>query len=179
VLLGQVNSATANTTITTSGQVGFWGTSSGALGIGVIGHADAATGATYGAWGRSQSTSGVGVLGTAIAGSGATYGVAGWSYSPSGVGIYASNLSTGVALQAAGRTKLSTSGVATVTAGSTSKTITPGVNVTASSFVLLTPKANIGGRAMWFTTDASGNKFTIRMSSSRSSGTKVAWLLLG
>jgi hypothetical protein len=53
------------------------------------------------------------------------------------------------------------------------------INVTSSSFVLLTPKTNIGSRALWFTTDPAGNKFTIHMSSSRSSGTRVAWLLLG
>jgi hypothetical protein len=69
--------------------------------------------------------------------------------------------------------------VATLTAGSTSKTITPGVDITSSSFVLLTPKVNIGSRALWFTTDATNNRFTIHMSSSRPSGTAVAWLLLG
>jgi hypothetical protein len=69
--------------------------------------------------------------------------------------------------------------VATITAGRTTKLVTPGVDVTAESFVLLTPKANIGSRALWFTIDATNNQFTIRMRSARSSGTKVAWLLLG
>jgi hypothetical protein len=101
-----------------------------------------------------------------------------WGQSSGGIGVYGQS-TTGVALQAAGRTKLSTSGAATINAGSSSKVITPGVNVTSSSFVLLTASANIGTRALWFTTDASGNKFTIHMSSSRSSSTKVAWLLLG
>jgi hypothetical protein len=95
-----------------------------------------------------------------------------------GVGLYG-QATSGLALQTSGRTKFSTSGVATITAGSKSKTITPGVNVTSGSFVLLTAKADIGARRLWFTTDASGNKITIHMSSSRSSGTKVAWLLLG
>jgi hypothetical protein len=119
------------------------------------------------------------VLGYATAASGTNHGVWGQSDSPAGVGVYATNPGGGPALQAVGRTKLSTSGVATITAGSTSKTITPGVNVTSSSFVLLTPKVKLSGRDLWFTTDASGNKLTIHMSSSRSSGTKVAWLLLG
>jgi hypothetical protein len=118
----------------------------------------------------------------------AAIGVYGWSedgigvraQSAHGTGLYALAATTdAVALQASGRTKLSTSGVATITAGHTTKVITPGVNVTASSFVLLTPKVKLSGRDLWFTTDASGNKFTIHMSSSRSSGTKVACLLLG
>jgi hypothetical protein len=93
--------------------------------------------------------------------------------------VFASS-STGYALRTTGRLKADkVSGVATIVAGSTSKTITPGVNVTSGSFVLLTPKVNLGGRDLWFTTDAANNKFTIRISSKRSSGTKVAWLLLG
>jgi hypothetical protein len=48
-----------------------------------------------------------------------------------------------------------------------------------SSFVLLTPMANIGSRALWFTTSTSADSITIRLSSSRSSSTKIAWLLLG
>jgi hypothetical protein len=119
------------------------------------------------------------VVGQAGAVSGVTYGVQGLCSSPSGAGVYGVNYGGGLALKTAGRAKFSTSGMATITAGSTSKTISPGVNVTASSFVLLTPKTNIGSRALWFTTDASGNKFSIHMSSSRSSGTNVAWLLLG
>ncbi len=69
--------------------------------------------------------------------------------------------------------------MATIPAGSTGKTVNPGVNVTNGSFVLLTPKVDVGSRALWFTTNPSGDTFRIRMSSARSSGTKVAWLLLG
>ncbi|HEX6128817.1 MAG TPA: hypothetical protein VF071_07350 [Candidatus Limnocylindria bacterium] len=126
---------------------------------GVYGHATQDIG-SRGVWGRSNA--GQGVRGQAT----------------SGVGLFGT-ATNGFALRTAGRTKLSTSGVATIAAGSTSKTVTPGVDVTSGSFVLLTPKANIGSRALWFTTNASANTFTIRLSSSRSSGTKVAWLLLG
>jgi hypothetical protein len=118
------------------------------------------------------SGGGVGVEGR----SGSGHGVNGAS--SSGVGLYGT-ATTGLALQTAGRAKFSTSGVATINAGNISVTITPGVNVTSRSFVLLTPKANIGTRALWFTTDATHNRATIHMSSSRSSATKVAWLLLG
>ena len=86
---------------------------------------------------------------------------------------------SGLALQAAGRAKFSTSGVASIPSGSTSLLVSPGVNVTASSFVLLTPKTNIGARALWFTTDPAADTFTIRMSAAKTSTTRVAWLLLG
>lgn len=102
-----------------------------------------------------------------------------------GVGDFAqvNRNGTGITLQTQGRTKLDTSGVATIPAGATSVTVTPGrapgVDVTPESFVLLTPKANIAGRDLWFTTNATADTFTIRMSSSRPSATKIAWLLLG
>ncbi|HEX6129168.1 MAG TPA: hypothetical protein VF071_09125 [Candidatus Limnocylindria bacterium] len=127
-----------------------------------------------GVYGEAHQDSGSrGVWGRANAGRG-VYGQA-----TTGVGGYFAASGGGFALQAAGRTKLSTSGVATIAAGETSRTVTPGVVVTSASFVLLTPRANIGSRALWFTTNATNDTFTIRMSSSRSSGTKVAWLLLG
>ena len=86
----------------------------------------------------------------------------------------------GQALLTRGRVKHEkVSGVATIAAGSTSVTLSPNVNVTHGSFVLLTPKANIGSRGLWFTTNPSADSITIHLSSSRSSATKIAWLLLG
>jgi hypothetical protein len=108
---------------------------------------------------------------------GSGQGVAGQA--ESGVGLYGTS-ATGHALRTRGRIKVEkVSGVATITAGHTTKVITPGVNVTASSFVLLTPKVKLSGRDLWFTTSASANKFTIHISAARSSATKVAWMLLG
>jgi hypothetical protein len=152
VVLGAGNSATARTSITNfqNDTTVFWAESATDLGGG----------------------GGIGVEGSSDSG----HGVNGRS--ATGVGLYGTTTS-GLALQTVGRAKFSTSGVATINAGNISVTVTPGVNVTSGSFVLLTPKANIGTRALWFTTDATHNKFTIRMSSSRSSGTRVAWLLLG
>jgi hypothetical protein len=164
VLVGGAYSATGITSIDTIDQTAFFGLSANTNALAIFGNAYASTGQATGVAGTSNASAGRGVFGM--------------NNRPSGVGVYATN-STGLALKAVGRTKLSTSGVTTITAGHASKVITPGVNVTSSSFVLLTPKANIGSRALWFTTDASGNKFTIHMSSSRSSGTLVAWLLLG
>jgi hypothetical protein len=100
-------------------------------------------------------------------------------YSPSGIGLYGSS-DTGFALRTSGRLKADrASGVATIRAGRTSVSVNPGLDITSSSFVLITPKANVGSRALWFTTDTTGNTFSIRMSSSRSSNTRVAWLLVG
>jgi hypothetical protein len=104
------------------------------------------------------------VIGSAVAVSGANYGVVGQSYSPSGAGVYAYNGPGGLALKTNGRAKFSTSGMATIVAGSKSMTVTPGVNVTSGSFVLLTPMANLGGRDLWCLTDAANNQFTIHMS---------------
>jgi hypothetical protein len=158
VLLGTANAATNPTSITrsTAGDVvrAFSDTSDCLNGYGTAGR---------GVYGSSDTNAGV-------------FGIS--SSGPS-VEAYKGPGSTGFALRITGRALFSTSGVATINAGSTSKTITPGLNVTSDSFVLLTPKANIGTRALWFTIDAGANTFTIRMSSSRSAGTQVAWLLLG
>jgi hypothetical protein len=169
-------SGSGSTQITTTGSSGFYGVSSNPNADAILGVATAASGSAWGVRGQTASTSGVGVRAIANAGSGTNYGVYASNASPAGVGVYAT---AAVALQTNGRTKLSTSGVASISAGSTSKTITPGVNVTANSFVLLTPKANLGTRALWFTTNATADTFAIHISSSRSSATKVAWLLLG
>lgn len=128
---------------------------------GVYGHA-VQDGSSRGVWGRSNAGRGV-------------YGQA-----TGGVGVYAQAGVNGIAMRANGRVKVDkVSGVATIKAGSTGVTLTPGVKVTSASFVLLTPKVNLGGRDLWFTTNSTAGTLTIRMSSARTSGTKVAWLLLG
>jgi hypothetical protein len=120
-----------------------------------------------------QDSSSRGVWGRSSAGQGVRGQTSG------GIGLYG-QATSGYALVANGRVRVNkVSGVATIAAGDTSKTIAPGVNVTSGSFVLLTPKVKLSGRDLWFTTNATHNRFTIRMSSSRSSATKVAWLLLG
>jgi hypothetical protein len=136
---------------------------------GVYGQAQQDAG-SRGVWGRSNA--GQGVRGQATSGSG-VYGTA-----STGVGVLGT-ATKGVAFRAEGRAQFSTSGVATIAKGNVSVLVTPGVNVTAGSFVLLTPKTNIGSRGLWFTTNATANTFTIRLSSTRTSATKVAWLLLG
>ena len=98
--------------------------------------------------------------------------------STSGVGVFGTS-TTGFALHTSGRLRIQkVSGVATIARGSKTRTVTPGVKVTTTSFVLLTPKANLGARALWFTTNTTANTLTIHMSSARSSATKIAWLLV-
>lgn len=125
----------------------------------------------FGVYGRSNS--GTGVIGTGPLG----VGVRGES--SQGIGVQAVT-TTGIALQTKGRLNLAgVSGVATIGANRTTVNVAPGVDITASSFVLLTPKANIGTRTVWFTTNATANTIQIRLSSARAAATPVAWLLLG
>jgi hypothetical protein len=140
--------------------------------------------ATSGSGVHGHTDSGYGVEGIAASG----YGVSGISasnfgvfgHSDSSVAVYA-EAPAGIALQTVGRIKLATSGIAIIPAGLSSVTVSPpfGVDVSIDSFVLLTPMANIGTRALWFTKNISLDTITIHLSSSRTSATKVSWLLLG
>lgn len=149
------------------------GNSTGVLGYsggGTIPAAQKKTG-VYGA--ATQDANSRGVWGFSEEGRG-VYG-----QSSSGVGVFGTS-SGGFAIRGSGRVKLEkVSGVARIDTGSTSVTVHPDVNVTSGTFVLLTPKANLGSRGLWFSTNASANTFTIRISKARSSNTRISWLLLG
>ena len=122
----------------------------------------------------TQDSSSRGVWGHAVAGQGVR------GETSNGAALYgtASNVA-GYAIRGSGRVRFDkVSGVATIPANATLVTVTPGTDVTSESFVLLTAKANIGSRSLYFSTDATNNRFTIRMSSSSASSTPVAWLLL-
>jgi hypothetical protein len=150
-----------------------------AVGLGVMGSATAAIPATVptrtGVYGVAEGdSSSRGVIGSSPLGQGVR------GEATSGVGVFGNASSAaGYAFRGSGRVRFDkVSGVATIPAGSTSVTVTPGVDVTADSFVLLTAKANIGSRSLYFSTDATNNRITIRISSSRTSSTAIAWLLL-
>lgn len=179
VLVDNSHTGAGTTQITTTGATAFRGVTSNSTGTAIHGHATSTSPGAWGIMGQTQSTAGTAVLGFASNNVGTSWGVYGESSSPGGVGVVAENDTGGLAFRSVGRAKFSTSGVATIAAGSTSTTINPGVNVTSNSFVLLTPKTNIGTRALWFTTNTSNDRFTIHLSSARSSRTRVAWLLLG
>jgi hypothetical protein len=208
VLLGALNSSEGDTIIRSTGSdsAGLTAISTGDDGAGLVGRADHPTGSTtgvlgevtsgggfgvmgscwsetggaVGVYGRTSSTGGAGVRGVAHHYQGTNYGVYGESMSRSGIGVYGkATKTTGVALQAAGRVKFSTSGVASIPAGASRVTVTPGVAITPTAFVLLTPKVNLGGRDLWFTTNVTTDKLTIRISSARSTSTPIAWMLVG
>jgi hypothetical protein len=70
------------------------------------------------------------------------------------------------------------SGVATIAAGARSKTVNPGVDINARTFVPLTPMDDVGERSLWFRKNVNTDTFTIRMSATRGRATRVAWLAL-
>jgi len=138
-----------------------------------------------------QTNAGRGVNGIATSGSGvvgqssSSTGVYGQSDTGVGVGAFSNSNSglycqsdTGYALEAVGRLKLSTAGIATIPAGSTSKALISYL-LTAASFLLLTPAVDIGTRRLWFTKNVAAHTITIPLSSSRPTATKISWLLVG
>jgi hypothetical protein len=88
----------------------------------------------------------------------------------------------GYALHTEGRLKFQqASGVATIAAGRASTTVFPFpfAAFAANAFVLLTPRVNLRGRDLWYTTNPGASTFSIHLSAARSSPTTVAWLLVG
>jgi hypothetical protein len=159
------------------GSRGVYGYSPKQYGRGVYGYAySSVAGQPIGVYGETGHATGIGVLGKN--GLGGT-GMRGETTSGIGVQGVASN-AAGYALRGSGRVRFDkVSGLATLAAGTKSKTITPGTDVTTASFVLLTPMADIGTRRLWFARDTAANTIKIHMSSSRTSSTKIAWLMLG
>jgi hypothetical protein len=122
---------------------------------------------------HGRSTVGRGVFGQATSG----LGVRG--YATSGVGVSA-EATTGYAIRSAGRIRFDkASGVATIKAATASVPVPVDVDLTSASFVLLTPRGNLGGRSLWYTVDLANDRFTIRVSSAVSSDLKVGWMVLG
>lgn len=177
-MVDNANTGSGITQITTTGLTAFKGVSSNTDSTVIHAHATSADPGAWGVLGETESLGGSGVFGKANSLTGSSWGVYGEANSPAGIGVVAWN-HEGLAFKSDGRAKFTISGVATITAGTTSKTIHPGVSVLASSFVLLTPKTNLGSRALWFTTSTTNDTLTIHISSPRSTGIKIAWLLLG
>ena len=206
-VLAGVSGQTASftTEVISSGGDGLDGTTSSSSGIGVVGYNSATSGETFGVMGRQTSVNdGSAVYGQADSGGTGVFGLSGaiyiasvtktgvygrttindanargvWGQSDAGPGLFGTT-TTGYALQTVGRLNIGTSGVATIPAGLTTATVFPGVEVTAGSFVLLTAAADIGARHLWYAKHVATDTFTIHLSSSRASATKVSWLLLG
>jgi hypothetical protein len=149
----------------------------------VVGHATTGQGMV------GRSVDGTGVQGYSQTGAGLNgFGVMGLWADAEALGVFArshegtglrAETTSGIALSTSGRLHLEqVSGVATIAAGNTSKVVTPGTDLTAASFVLLTPRGNLGGRDLWYTVDADADTIRIRMSKSMGSALKVGWLLI-
>jgi hypothetical protein len=167
-----------------TGVLGVSGTSVGVQGYSGTGSLPAAPARTgvYGNAGVAASSRGVsgranagrGVYGQATTGSG-VYGQA-----TSGSGLYGVAAS-GYALRTSGRVKLEKSaGWTTITAGTKSKTVTPGVDLATSSAVVATLQGSAGGTTNGHrvTVDATANTFTIYLTANATADVKVAWILL-
>jgi hypothetical protein len=72
----------------------------------------------------------------------------------------------------------SASGFARVPRNGRFVVVDPGVAVEYGSVILVTPNANIGGRAFWVARDLDADTFTIRLSDSRKRGTPFSWLIV-
>ena len=197
VELGDSNSATATTEVTTSSGSGLYGISVGASGItgntagvlgdsntndGVVGLSSAGDGVGgqtsadgyRGVYGGDDSTGGgYGVQGESVYG----VGVQGFSYV--GTGIYAEG-GTGAALQVAGRAVFSLSGVISIAAGKKSATASA-APLTASSLVLANLQNSLPGVYVEAVVpNPSRLKITIYLSKAVPSGetAKVGWFVV-
>jgi hypothetical protein len=145
----------------------------GLAGAGVLGTAPAKTG-VYGVAGSGTSGD-RGVHGAASTGRGV------FGETATGVGGYFAATGSGIALQAAGRVKFSTCGVATISAGSKSKVVAPGVALTAASRVFATLQADPGNAAtvQRVAVNAAADTFTVYLTAKASAGVAVAWFVIG
>ena len=145
-----------------------------------------------------QSTAGYGVYGTATTGRGlfasATTGTGAYGYTTSGIGArgYAatgtggyfstSGAKIGTALQTVGKVKFDKSvGVATVAAGAKSVTVTPGIDLTATSAVVATLQGTpiVGVAVISVAVDATADTFTIYLTANATAAVKAAWHVFG
>jgi hypothetical protein len=132
----------------------------------------------------TQDTSSRGVVGQSTAGRGvnglATSGLGVRGYATNGVGLSGEAL-TGYALRTKGRVRLDKSaGIATVLSGTSTKLVTPGIDLTSTSAVIATLNGDAGGATVErVTIDTAADTFTIILTGNAAASVKVAWLVLG
>jgi len=171
-----------------SGSTGVLGTSdngpvpSAKPNTGVYGQGND-TSTSRGVWGHSLA--GFGVLGEATTGRGvqgtASSGIGVRAAATSGTGIWAS-ATTGYAVHADGRILLDKSaGLATIASGTSSVSVTPGIDLTSSSAVIATLNGNAGGSTAVkrVAINTTTNAFTIYLTANATAAVKVAWLVVG
>lgn len=129
-----------------------------------------------GVWGRSAS--GRGVFGHATTGQGVR------GYATTGAALYGSTsgLKSGFALRTVGRVRMDNCvGIATVNAGNTNQTVTPGIDLTSTSAVVATLQGSAGGTTTVHrvTVNATADTFTIFLTATAASDVNVAWHVFG
>jgi hypothetical protein len=168
-------------------DVGVFGYSS--TGTGVVGQADNtsfATKAKTGVYGKATlDANSRAIWGTAYAGRGvfgeATSGLGVRGFAQSGVGL-SGEATTGYALRTTGRVRFDQSaGSATIAAGTSTKIVTPGVDLTSTSTVVATLNGDPGSAAAvkWVGINTTANTFTIYLTANAGVSVKVSWLVLG
>jgi hypothetical protein len=127
---------------------------------------------------RGVATTGYGVRGVVSSGIGAS------GYATTGTAVLATsaNPKVGTALQAIGKVKFDNSvGIATIAAGTSSVTVTPGIDLTATSAVVATLQGSAGGTTAvrCVTVNATADTFTIYLTATATAAVKVAWHVFG
>ena len=127
---------------------------------------------------RGVATSGYGVRGVVSSGIGAS------GYATTGTAVLATsaNPKVGTALQAIGKVKFDKSvGIATIAVGTSSATVTPGIDLTATSAVVATLQGGAGGTTSvrCVTVNATADTFTIYLTANATVAVKVAWHVFG
>jgi len=117
-----------------------------------------------------RSAAGRGVTGIATTGRG-VYGSA-----LTGTGVYAST-ATRVALKAVGRVVFGNcAGVASISAGTKTATVSPGINLETTSSIVATLQGNAGGASVErVAIDPTANTFTIYLTKNSNAAVRVAW----
>jgi hypothetical protein len=181
-LVGTRNEAESTTIFATENAWALQGTSTntrGVYGLSVAGQG------VHGESTQSAGVSGVSAQGNGVHGT-STDNRGVWGESSNGVGVDASGTTgvraaseTGLALHTtSGRVRFDgISGVAVIPGGSTEVDV-PQSNIDRNTFVLLTPKANINQRTVWYTVPTSFDHIRIHISGSRTNDTPVAYLIL-
>jgi hypothetical protein len=198
VELGESNTATGTTAISTSSGYGLWASSTGhagvrgdttdAAGSGVSGHDDSGSASGTGTAGSSANGTGVSGVSTTGAGvSGRSTNNAGvYGASDTGFGVLAANgafsISGDGALGVLGPAVFSRSGIATVTG--TKKKPKSSVVVSAlqgplspASMILATSQSSAAAVA-YVTADLKAKSFTIYLTKSVSTAVNIAWLVI-
>ena len=124
------------------------------------------------------TVAGRGVYGQASSGQGVR------GYAATGAALYGSTsgLKKGLALRTVGRVKLDNSvGIATITSGTSSVVVTPGIDLVSTSAVTATLQGNPAGSVTVksVAVNATNDTFTIYLTAAATANVKVAWHVFG